>query len=78
MIVKVFMNENLLIELYKFLHNSTSIIIVGAVILSVYKLLKAFRKGSAGGIKGQLLLTTMVIVGALILFALRDWQFFWF
>jgi len=63
-------------DIFRFLHNSTSVILIGAVLLSVFKFLKSLRKGNADEIKGQLLLTTMVIVGALILFARRDWQFF--
>ncbi len=63
-------------DIFRFLHNSTSVILIGAVLLSVFKFLKSLRKGNADEIKGQLLLTTLVVVIAIILFARRDWQFF--
>ena len=77
----VHLNENLpsMTDIFlKFVYNGISVILIGAVLLSVFKLLKALRKGSADEIKGQLLLTTLVVVIAIILFARRDWQFFLF
>ncbi len=62
--------------LFKITHNVTSAILIGAVLISVFKLVRSLRKGNADEIKGQLLLTTLVVVIAIILFARRDWQFF--
>ena len=60
------------------MHNCTSAILIGAVLISVFKLLRSLRKGNADEIKGQLLLTTLVVVIAIILAVRWDWQFFLF